>query len=36
LTALLVAVLAQWTGPLPRLAYITDGGERSPVQLQVQ
>jgi hypothetical protein len=26
LTALLVAVLAQWTGPLPRLAYITDGG----------
>jgi hypothetical protein len=26
LTALLVAVLAQWTGPLPRLAYVTDGG----------
>ena len=26
LTALLVAVLTQWTGPLPRLAYITDGG----------
>jgi hypothetical protein len=26
LTALLVAVLARWTGPLPRLAYITDGG----------
>ncbi len=26
LTAVLVAVLAQWTGPLPRLAYITDGG----------
>jgi hypothetical protein len=26
LTALIVAVLAQWTGPLPRLAYITDGG----------
>jgi hypothetical protein len=26
LTALLEAVLAQWTGPLPRLAYITDGG----------
>jgi hypothetical protein len=26
LTALLEAVLTQWTGPLPRLAYITDGG----------
>jgi hypothetical protein len=26
LTALLVAVLERWTGPLPRLAYITDGG----------
>src|SRR3954452_7629441 len=26
LTALVVAVLAQWTGPLPRLAYVTDGG----------
>jgi hypothetical protein len=26
LTAMLEAVLAQWTGPLPRLAYITDGG----------
>ncbi len=26
LTGLLVAVLTQWTGPLPRLAYITDGG----------
>jgi hypothetical protein len=26
LTALLVAVLTQWTGPLPRLAYVTDGG----------
>jgi hypothetical protein len=26
LTALLVAVLAAWTGPLPRLAYVTDGG----------
>ncbi len=26
LTALLEAVLRQWTGPLPRLAYITDGG----------
>jgi hypothetical protein len=26
LTALIVAVLVQWTGPLPRLAYITDGG----------
>jgi len=26
LTALIAAVLARWTGPLPRLAYITDGG----------
>jgi hypothetical protein len=26
LTALIEAVLTQWTGPLPRLAYITDGG----------
>jgi hypothetical protein len=26
LTALLVAVLTRWTGPLPRLAYVTDGG----------
>jgi hypothetical protein len=26
LTALLVAVLARWTGAVPRLAYITDGG----------
>jgi hypothetical protein len=26
LTALLMAVLEQWTGPLPRLAYVTDGG----------
>jgi len=26
LTALLAAVLQQWTGPLPRLASITDGG----------
>jgi hypothetical protein len=26
LTALLRAVLTQWTGPLPRLAYVTDGG----------
>jgi hypothetical protein len=26
LTALLVAVLTCWTGPLPRLAYITDAG----------
>jgi len=26
LTALLEDVLRQWTGPLPRLAYITDGG----------
>jgi hypothetical protein len=26
LTALLMAVLAEWTGPLPRLAYVTDGG----------
>ena len=26
LTALLRAVLVQWTGPLPRLAYVTDGG----------
>jgi hypothetical protein len=26
LTALLTAVLAQWTGSLPRLAYVTDGG----------
>ncbi len=26
LTALLVAVLTQWTGPLPRFAYVTDGG----------
>src|SRR5436305_5699135 len=26
LTALLVAVLTEWTGPLPRLAYVTDGG----------
>jgi hypothetical protein len=28
LTALLEAVLTQWTGPLPRLAYITDGGHQ--------
>jgi hypothetical protein len=26
LTALLNAVLTRWTGPLPRLAYVTDGG----------
>ncbi|MBV8457555.1 MAG: hypothetical protein JO122_13180 [Acetobacteraceae bacterium] len=26
LTGLLNAVLTQWTGPLPRLAYVTDGG----------
>ena len=26
LTALLVAVLTRWAGPLPRLAYVTDGG----------
>jgi hypothetical protein len=26
LTALIEAVLRRWTGPLPRLAYITDGG----------
>jgi hypothetical protein len=26
LTALIEAVLTHWTGPLPRLAYITDGG----------
>jgi hypothetical protein len=26
LTGLLGAVLTQWTGPLPRLAYVTDGG----------
>jgi hypothetical protein len=26
LTALLNAVLTQWTGPLPRFAYVTDGG----------
>jgi hypothetical protein len=26
LTALLVAVLESWTGPLPRFAYVTDGG----------
>ena len=26
LTALIEAVLRQWNGPLPRLAYITDGG----------
>src|SRR4051812_34985350 len=26
LTALLEGVLTRWTGPLPRLAYITDGG----------
>jgi len=26
LTALIEAVLRDWTGPLPRLAYITDGG----------
>jgi hypothetical protein len=26
LTALIEAVVAQWTGPLPRLAYVTDGG----------
>jgi hypothetical protein len=26
LTALLAEVLRQWTGPVPRLAYITDGG----------
>src|SRR4051812_49232065 len=26
LTALLTAVLEQWTGPLPRFAYVTDGG----------
>jgi hypothetical protein len=26
LTALLAEVLRQWSGPLPRLAYITDGG----------
>jgi hypothetical protein len=26
LTAVLVAVLSRWTGPLPRLAYVTDGG----------
>ena len=26
LTALLEDVLRRWTGPLPRLAYITDGG----------
>jgi hypothetical protein len=26
LTALLEAVLTRWTGPLPRLAYVTDGG----------
>ena len=26
LTALIVAVLRAWTGPAPRLAYITDGG----------
>ena len=26
LTALVLAVLQGWTGPLPRLAYITDGG----------
>jgi hypothetical protein len=26
LTALIIAVLRDWTGPMPRLAYITDGG----------
>jgi hypothetical protein len=26
LTALITAVLGTWTGPMPRLAYITDGG----------
>jgi len=26
LTALLMAVLKRWSGPLPRLAYVTDGG----------
>jgi hypothetical protein len=28
LTALIEAVLTQWTGPLPRLAYVTDGGSQ--------
>ncbi|HWT83413.1 MAG TPA: hypothetical protein VN648_31975, partial [Candidatus Methylomirabilis sp.] len=27
LTALIEDVLRQWNGPLPRLAYITDGGK---------